>query len=155
MANSILHRQEATAIAVPSLRRRHLLEFGAAVVAAAAILALVLGGTGGSNEVTPAVNADALRWEALVESRYPAATPAAIAEAARWEALAEAYAGYTILPQGKVAEGARWSAISDSYLKGQVAEASRLTGLAEHYLGLPPALQAAADRYQGLANTMK
>lgn len=155
MANSILHRQEATAIAVPSLRRRHLLEFGAAVVAAAAILALVIAGTGGSNEVTPAVNADALRWEALVQSQYPAATPAAIAEAARWEALAEAYAGYTILPAGKVAEAARWQAMADSLVRGQAAEAARLTGLAEHYLGLPPALQAAADRYEGLANMAK
>jgi hypothetical protein len=176
MANHVLQREEATTIALPTVRRRHLVELGAAIVVGAFILVVAIIVSGRGDEPTPAVQADGLRWEALVASEYPAATPAAVAEAARWQALAEAHADYTILPQTAIATGARWQAMADSYRTGQLAETARLTGLAEHYVrgqqaesarltglaehhlslsSLSPALQAAADRYQGMAESMK
>lgn len=155
MTNRLLDRTITEPLATPNLKARHLVEFGLAVVAAAIILAVAIAVSGGSEETSVAVPADALRWEALVASEFPATTPAAAAEAARWTALAEAYADYDILPQGRIAEGARLRGIADSFILTRAAQTARLTGLAQFPTSLPPALQAAADRYQGQAEALR
>mgnify|MGYP001818193769 CR=1 FL=1 len=155
MTNHVLDQTIAEPLTTPNLRVRHLVEFGLAVVAAAAILVVAMVISGGSEETSASVPADALRWEAMVASEFPAATRAAVAEAARWTAMAEAYADYSILPQGQMAAGARLTAQADAFTRGTAAETARLTGLAEFYTSLPPALQAAADRYQGQAEALR
>ncbi|NNL98466.1 MAG: hypothetical protein HKO63_09705 [Acidimicrobiia bacterium] len=155
MTNHALDRTTAQPVVTANLRLRHLLEFGAAAVAAAIIVAVAVAVSGGSDVSTPPVQAQSLRWEALVASEYPAASPAAVAEAARWTAMAEAYADYSILPQGQIAAGARLTAQANSFTQATATQAARLTGLAEFYTSLPPALQAAADRYQGQAEALR
>lgn len=155
MTNHVLDRTNVEPLVSPNLRARHLVEFGMAVVAAAVILVVAIIISGGSESTTAAVPAETLRWEALVASEFPAATPAAVAEAARWTALAEAYAEYDILPQGRIAEAARMQAMANSFTRGRAAETARLTALAASFGELPAPLQAAADRYQGLADSMR
>jgi hypothetical protein len=155
MTNHVLDRTIAEPLVTPNLRVRHLVEFGMAVLAGAVIFAVAIAISGGSEDTSAAVPADALRWEALVAREFPAAAPAAVAEAARWTALAEAYAEYAILPQGRIAEAGRLQGMADSFTRGQVAQAARLTALAASFTELPAPLQAAADRYQGLADSMR
>lgn len=155
MTNHALDRTIAEPLATPKLRLRHLVEVGLAAVAAAAILVVAIVISGGSEETSAAVSADTLRWEALAAQEYPTATPAVVAEAARWTALAEAYAEYDILPQGRIAEAARLQGTAGSFARGQAAQTARLTALAASFTELPAPLQAAADRYQGLADSMR
>jgi hypothetical protein len=131
------------------------MEFAAAAAAAAVILAIAVSVSGGSDSTTSAVQAETLRWEALVANEFPAATRAARAEAARWTAMAEAYADYGIIPQGQLAAGARLTAQATELTAATAAQTARLTGLAEFYTSLPPAWQAAADRYQGQADALR
>ena len=155
MTNHALDPTTVQPVATANLRLRHLLEFGAAAVVAAIIVAIAMAVSGGSEDTTSPVQAQTLRWEALVANEFPGATPAAAAEAARWTAMAGAYADYRILPKGQAAIGARLTAQADSFTRSTAAQTARLTGLAEFYTSLPPALQAAADRYQGQAEALR
>lgn len=155
MTHHVLDRTIAQPSVTPNLRVRHLIQFGMAVVAAAAILAVAIVVSGGSEETGVAIPADALRWEAMVASEFPAATPAAVAEAARWTALAEAHAEFDILPQGRLAEAGRLQGVADSFTRAQAAQTARLTALAASFTELPAPLQAAADRYRGQADALR
>jgi hypothetical protein len=70
-------------------------------------------------------------------------------------ALAAAYRDHRILTPGQVAEMSRWDAIADRSTRARRTESARLAGLAQHHLTLPPAVQAWASRYQGLANAFE
>lgn len=101
---------------------------------------------------TPGQLAEMARWKALVVAEYPGAVAGVRAEAERWTALAAAYAGHDILTPGQMAEAARWEALAGRYTRAHMAEAARWNGLANHHQTHAPALQAWADRYQGLAD---
>ena len=157
MANHVLDGQMtgAGSIGVPRVRRRRLIALWAVGVAAAAFVFTAMIDTSDSVAATTPVQADALRWQALVAREYPGATPAAAAATDRLTALAEAYGDYTVLTPSRLAEKARWEATAESYTRSQTAASARLNGLAEHYIGLPAPLQAAADRYQAIADSLK
>ena len=54
-----------------------------------------------------------------------------------------------------IAEGARMQGIADTFTRAQAAQTARLTGLAASFTELPAPLQAAADRYQGFADSIR
>ena len=77
MTHHVLDPTIAYPLATPNLRLRHLVEFGLALVGAGVILAVAFTISGGSDDTRSAVPADALRWQAIVASEFPAPTPAA------------------------------------------------------------------------------
>lgn len=157
MVNHVLDTQMTGAgtIGVPRVRRWRLIALWAVGVAAAAIVFSAMIGTSDSVAATTPAQADAMRWQALVAREYPGATPAAVAETDRLTALAASYGHSAVLTRSRLAEQARWEATAESYTRSQVTESARLSGLAEHYRGLPAPLQAAADRYQAVADSLK
>lgn len=102
--------------------------------------------------LSPGHLAEMARWEALVSAEYPDATAGAKAGSARWTALAATYQSPSVLTPGRLAEVARWEGLADQYTRAQTAEVARWNGLANHHQTHSPAVQAWADRYQGLAD---
>ena len=157
MANQVLFKESTGAgtIGAPGVRRRGLLMLG--VVAVAVVVILLSTGITADSGATNAVGAGAVQSQALEAHENPGLTRGAAADAARLTALAATYGDYRILTPSRRAERDRWQAMANYYTRSNrslAAETARLSGLAEHYLGLSAPQRAAADRYQGMADAL-
>jgi hypothetical protein len=156
VVDQVIKREIGRAPSVTTTRVRGLqVATVALVIVAAVALSMALGSidaTPSGDAATP-TQAESARWAALVAAEYPFATAGVKAQSDRWTALAAAYDSGAVLPTGALAEAARWQGLADSYTRARTTETARWNALADHHLAHPPALQAWADRYEGLADT--